>query len=140
MHRGSVLDLQNSVSHAMITLVMSDFLQDFSNVTIQFINLGGTIPFIFERMEYVTEVRTPNAPRDLRERMRNVYVDSGSMGPRALELGVQLFGSDRIMLGTDYPFFPTSRSQEVVDEANLTDDQKTMIRKTTAETLLEKYQ
>ncbi|SVE03478.1 uncharacterized protein METZ01_LOCUS456332 [marine metagenome] len=91
-------------------------------------------------MEYVTEVRTPNAPRDLRERMRNVYVDSGSMGPRALELSVQLFGSDRIMLGTDYPFFPTSRSQEAIDETNLTADQKTMIRKTTAELLLEKYQ
>lgn len=140
MQRASVLDLQNGVSHAVVTLTLSDFLKNFSNVSVQVINLGGTIPFILERMEYVVEVRTPDAPRDLARRLRRLYVDSGSMGARALELAVRVFGADRVMLGTDFPFFPTSRAQDAVEEANLTNEQKTMVRMTTAETLLDRYQ
>ena len=97
------------------------------------------MPFILERMEHVVEVRTPKVPRDLTDRLRRVYVDSGSMGPGALELAVKTYGADRVMLGTDYPFFPTSTSQDAVDAANLSDEQKLMVRTATAETLLEMY-
>ena len=34
---------------------------------------------------------------------RRLWFDSASMGPRALEMAVALYGADRIMLGTDWP-------------------------------------
>ena len=59
MYRTSVLNLQHDISHAVITIIMSDFLDDFPNVSVQVINLGGTIPFILERLQQVN--KSPDA-------------------------------------------------------------------------------
>lgn len=139
IHRISVLDLLNSASHAVITLALSDFLDDYKNVTMHVINLGGTIPFVFERMEHVLKVRTPDAPSSLRDRMRRLYVDNSSLGPNALELAVKVFGADRVMLGTDYPYFPDDYAQHSVSQANLTDEQRTLIRSGNAERIINLY-
>lgn len=139
MQRISVLELQNSVSHAVVTLALSDFLDDFSNVTVQVINLGGAIPFILERMEHVIRVRTPDEPSSLAQRLRRLYVDNASVGPNALELAVKVFGADRVLLGTDYPFFPNDYAQSAIDQADLTSEEKTMIRIGNAQRIIDLY-
>lgn len=139
MQRISVLNLQNDISHAVITLTMSDFLNDYPNVTVQVINLGGTIPFVLERLQQVLKLRTPDKTVSLTERLRKIYVDNGSLGPRALEVAVSAFGADRIMLGTDYPYFPTGDSCDAINDAAIDDAQKMQILNGNAISIIDRY-
>uniref|UniRef100_UPI0035C85C25 amidohydrolase family protein n=1 Tax=Planktotalea sp. TaxID=2029877 RepID=UPI0035C85C25 len=103
-YRLSALDLQNSAAQVALTVILSDMLDAYPRVTFQVVNLGGTLPFIFERLESIARHRNPDAPFPT-ERLRRIWYDCASLGPRALEAAVKLFGADRIMLGSDYPIF-----------------------------------
>ncbi|MFN4131403.1 MAG: amidohydrolase family protein, partial [Paracoccaceae bacterium] len=60
--RTSAVELQSQTSQVVLTLILSDLLDTFPNVRFQVINLGGTIPFIVERMESIARHRTPDRP------------------------------------------------------------------------------
>lgn len=102
--RTSAVDLQSQASQVVLTLILSDLLDTFPRIRFQVINLGGTMPFVVERMQAIARHRTPDRPFPT-DRLRRLWFDSASMGPRALEMAVALYGADRIMLGTDWPIF-----------------------------------
>src|SRR3970282_1837506 len=63
-------------------------------------------------------------PPDLRlpsERVKkpNLYVDCNSFGAKAIELGVDLYGADKIMFATDGTDFSTEWSNKAIAEARL---------------------
>ncbi len=111
--RASTVALQDSLTHAMITLMHADLEERFPDLTVQVVNLGGSLPFIVERMDHVAATRDAAgvAPSG---RLGRLYVDCASLGPRALALAVAVFGADRVMLGTDYPIFATTLAQDAV--------------------------
>ena len=112
------LDVQANVAHATATLLFSDFLDDYSNVTVHMANLGGTLPMVIERMEHVAETRGLDGDRPM-SRTRRLHVDCSSLGARALELAAAIFGADRIVMGTDCPIFSTDWTLAAIREANL---------------------
>ena len=63
--------------------------------------------------------------------------DCASLGPRALELAVQVFGADRIMMGTDYPIFTPHQVQHTVLAANISGEDKVLILHGTAQRILD---
>lgn len=103
-YRTSAVALQAQASQVVLTLLLSDLLDAFPRIRFQVINLGGTIPFIVERMESIARHRNPDLPFPT-ARLRRLWYDSASLGPRALEAAVALYGADRVMLGTDWPIF-----------------------------------
>jgi predicted TIM-barrel fold metal-dependent hydrolase len=103
--RRIVLETQSRLSECVMTLACSGLLDAYPEVSVQMANLGGTIPFLLERMQAVAETRA----EDLHARLRRCYVDTASFGPRAIELAVHAFGADRVVLGTDCPIFSTER-------------------------------
>ena len=115
--RHIVLETQARLSEVMMTLNFSDYLNPYPNVTVQIANLGGTIPFLLERMDEVARER-PGAPLPSMQPSR-CYVDTASFGPRAIELAVACFGADRIVLGTDCPIFDSARMLKSLAEARL---------------------
>jgi predicted TIM-barrel fold metal-dependent hydrolase len=92
------LAVQADVGEAMVTLLLSDFLDPYRNVTVQVANLGGTFPAVVERMDHTAQVRTPGAVLPS-SRARRVWVDCASLGRRAIEQAVAVYGADRIVLG-----------------------------------------
>jgi predicted TIM-barrel fold metal-dependent hydrolase len=106
--RRIVLDTQARLSEVMVTLNYSDYLDPYPNVTVQVANLGGTIPFVMERMDEVARAQRDRPPMPSQHRMR-VYVDTASFGPRAIAMAAACFGADRVVLGTDCPIFDTAR-------------------------------
>jgi aminocarboxymuconate-semialdehyde decarboxylase len=137
-YRASAVQLQSTVSQIVITLILSDLLESYPGVSFQIINLGGTIPFIEERMVAIAANRTPDNPFPS-ERLRQLYYDTASMGPRALETAVRCFGADRIMLGTDFPIFRGMSVSDLLDNAALNDSDRQQIARGTAETLIARY-
>jgi aminocarboxymuconate-semialdehyde decarboxylase len=133
-YRLSAVDLQSSAAQVALTVILSDMLDAYPNVTFQIVNLGGTLPFIFERIESIARHRNPNAPFPT-HRLRRLWYDCASLGPRALEAAVKLLGADRIMMGSDYPIFKDDPYAHAVLPADLTDTDKAQVTWKTAQDL-----
>lgn len=117
-HRRIVLEAQARLSKAMMTLNLSEYLDAFPNVTVQVANLGGTIPFLYERMDTVSLERAEGFGVTLTLPSR-CYVDTASFGSRAIEMAVACFGAERVLLGTDCPIFDTARLMNSLADTKL---------------------
>lgn len=124
--RRIVLAAQARLSEVTVTLDLSDFLDAYSNVTVQIANLGGSIPFLIERMDEVHR-DNPNGEPPPSQRLRACHVDTASFGPRAIEMAVACFGADRIVLGTDCPIFNMQSMLKAVADARLDADARNLI-------------
>lgn len=133
-YRLSAVDLQSSASQVALTVILSDMLDEFPNISFQVVNLGGTLPFIFERIESIARHRSPNEPFPT-DRLRRLWYDCASLGPRALEAATKLFGADRLMLGSDYPIFKDDPYSHALLPADLSDEEKHQIACKTAQDL-----
>ena len=136
-YRTSAVALQAQASQNVLTLVLSDVLDAFPRICFQVVNLGGTLPFIFERMESIARHRNADEPFPT-ERLRRIWYDCASLGPRALEAAAKLYGADRIMMGSDYPIFFDSPYDRAVRPAALDDEDKERIAGGTAAALLDR--
>jgi aminocarboxymuconate-semialdehyde decarboxylase len=132
--RTSGLELQGSISHMALTLLCSTLLDEFPDVEVQLVNLGGTLLFVLERLQAIAESR--GIPSVSPAKLRRLHYDCASLGPRALELAVKVVGADRIMLGTDYPIFTADPIAETVSQSALSDDERSLVLQGTASKLL----
>ncbi|MEM6322273.1 MAG: amidohydrolase family protein [Pseudomonadota bacterium] len=133
-YRLSAVALQSSIADMALTLVLSDAVSAYPNVSFQVVNLGGTLPFIVERITAIAAHRNPNAPFPL-ERLRALWFDTASLGPNALRAAIALYGSARIMLGSDFPIFKGNPG-DTVDGAGLDPATRAAISHGNAERLL----
>jgi predicted TIM-barrel fold metal-dependent hydrolase len=60
-------------------------------------------------------------------RARAVWVDCSSLGPKALEQAVAVFGADRVVLGTDCPIFDTARTIAGIQQSRLSAGDQAMV-------------
>lgn len=118
--RRIVLETQARLSSAVVTLSLSGLLDTYPRVTVQVANLGGTIPFLVERMDEVARKEQPAAPLPS-ERLRHgrVHVDTASFGPRAVAQAVACFGPERVLFGSDCPIFDPGRALAMAAVAGL---------------------
>lgn len=65
-----------------------------TDIPVVFAILAGGAPFQLERLD---------SRGDVAQVPPNVYLDTASYGPRALELAIASFGADRIVYGSDAP-------------------------------------
>ncbi len=136
-YRTSAVALQSQISQNVLTLVLSEVLDAYPNISFHVVNLGGTVPFIFERMESIALHRSPGEPFPT-EKLRRIWYDCASLGPRALEAAVKVYGADRIMMGSDYPIFQSDPYVSAVAPARLTDREREDVTSGTARRLLER--
>ncbi|TAK87712.1 MAG: amidohydrolase [Betaproteobacteria bacterium] len=132
------LEVQAEVSEAMITLLFTDFLDRYPNVSIHVANLGGTLPAVIERMDHTVRTRAPGTTLPS-ERVRRVTVDCASLGPHTLELAVAIYGAERIVFGTDCPIFRVDWTLAAVRQARLAEADRAAILSGNAERLLDRF-
>lgn len=131
------LAVQHEVGEAMVTLLLSDVLDSWPEVTVQVANLGGTFAATVERMDHMVQLRDPALPLPS-SRARRVWVDCASLGPQALRQAVALFGAGGVLLGTDCPIFDTGRTLRAVDAAGLPHEDRQAILQGNALALLQR--
>lgn len=120
--RMGTLDMQASLSSNMVTLCMTDFLDDYPDAKVQIHNLGGNIPYEMERMDHRCLLDTPDEELpSARFAKSKVYVDCNSFGPHAIEAGLRAYGPDRIVFGTDGTEFGVSWSTKALDDADISE-------------------
>jgi predicted TIM-barrel fold metal-dependent hydrolase len=126
--RNGTLDMQASLSSAMVTLCLTDFLAPYPDVTIQVHNLGGNIPYEVERMDHRSLLDTPEEELpSSRFRKAKVYVDCNSFGPRAIEAAVSLYGAERIVCGTDGSAFGVDWTRKALADARIGEEAREQI-------------
>jgi aminocarboxymuconate-semialdehyde decarboxylase len=83
---------------------------------------GSLIPYFVGRIDYFGEIR-PGSTGQLSaaagEHIRKLFVDTVCNWPPALKLALDFFGVDRLMLGSDRPFWPVSMAADVLDALQL---------------------
>lgn len=67
---------------------------------------GGTLPWLLPRLDTGELIKNPDTPPDALPSAlaRRLYSDSLTYDARSLMLAVQRYGTEHVVLGTDYPF------------------------------------
>ncbi len=126
--RNGTLDMQASLSSAMVTLCLTDLLAPYPDVTVVVHNLGGNIAFEVERMDHRCLLDTPQEELpSARFRKAGVFVDCNSFGPRAIEAAVALYGAERIVCGTDGTAFGVDWTQKALADARIDEAARALI-------------
>jgi predicted TIM-barrel fold metal-dependent hydrolase len=126
--RNGTLDMQASLSSAMVTLCLTDLLAPYPDVTVVVHNLGGNIPFEVERMDHRCLLDTPQEELpSARFRKAGVFVDCNSFGPRAIEAAVALYGAERIVCGTDGTAFGVDWTRKALADARIDEAARALI-------------
>jgi predicted TIM-barrel fold metal-dependent hydrolase len=69
------------------------------------------------------------------EHLQRLYTDAVCVWPPALRSTLDLLGPDRVMFGSDYPFWDAARTTATIDELGLDDDAAERVRRGTARRL-----
>ena len=95
-------------SRAACCLIFGGVLERLPKLKICMAHGGGSFPYTIGRIEHGFNMRpdlvatdNPHNPRDY---LKRLYFDSWVADPRALQYLLDTVGTDRVMLGTDYPF------------------------------------
>jgi aminocarboxymuconate-semialdehyde decarboxylase len=97
-----------------VQLMTSGFTEKYPRVRCILPHLGGTLPFLMHRLERIIRAKLPDKAA-LASFTKKFWYDSvNGFGP-ALRCACEVFGADRIVLGSDYPFFRDDDYQWQVD-------------------------
>ncbi len=101
-------------SLAICSMMLGGVFERFPRLRVAFAHGGGAFPFTLGRIEHAFHVRPdlvavdndkhPRSYLATKEKPAHFYVDSLVHDPAALTMLVQLFGAQRVALGSDYPF------------------------------------
>lgn len=96
------------ITRAICCLIFGGVLERLPKLRVCFAHGGGSFPYTIGRIEHGFNMRpdlvaTDNAVNP-REYLKRFWVDSVTHDPQALQYLLDLVGSERVMLGTDYPF------------------------------------
>ncbi len=92
---------------AAAQLIFSGVFEKFPNLKVVLAHGGGQFPYIFGRIEHGYQVR-PEAKEKVhhppRTFLKNFFFDTITHNPGALRYLIDFAGSDRVLLGSDYPY------------------------------------
>ncbi len=135
--RLGTLDMQASLSSNMMTLCYTDILDDYPNLRIHIHNLGGNIPYEIGRLDHRNLLDTPDEPMPSTRFVKpNLFVDCNSFGARAIEMGVAVYGAEKIVFGTDGTDFGCEWSDQELAAADIGDNARRAILHDNAAALL----
>ena len=127
---------------ATTRLIHGGVLEEFPALALCVVHGGGYLPFYSSRMDHAWRER-PEGRHRIPERppssyLRQVFVDCLVYDPAHLAFLVEQMGSDRVVVGTDYPYDMGFYDPVGLVEATpgLTDDDRRSIPGGTAATLL----
>jgi 6-methylsalicylate decarboxylase len=121
---------------AGLRLVLSGLTMRYPNIRIIVPHLGGTLPFLLERLDYITQhQQSIGAAAGFIEDMPSTYVrrlwfDTVNLHPAALRCACDSFGPQRLLLGTDFPYLLGTnfkRCITYIEEAGLPPEQAAAI-------------
>jgi aminocarboxymuconate-semialdehyde decarboxylase len=100
------MGMLTDTSIAATSLVFGGVLQQFPRLRICLAHGCGVFPWVYPRLRMAHQVWGSGPAEDADARMRSLWVDTLVLDPEHLRLLVHRFGADKVVIGTDHPFFP----------------------------------
>jgi aminocarboxymuconate-semialdehyde decarboxylase len=125
------------VSRAICSMIFGGVLERLPRLRVAFAHGGGAFPGTLGRIEHGFEARPDlvavDNPHPPSRYLKSIYVDSLVHDARALRLVLDVFGPERVALGTDYPFpLGEDRPGALIDSMNLAPAVRDRLRTGTA--------
>src|SRR5438105_5758862 len=125
------------VSLAICSLIFGGVLERLPGLRIAFAHGGGAFPGTLGRIEQGFHARPElvaiDNPRPPSAYLKSIYVHSLVHDARALRIILDVFGQERIALGSDYPFpLGEARPGALIDSLHLPPDARDRLRAGTA--------
>jgi aminocarboxymuconate-semialdehyde decarboxylase len=119
-------------SLALCSLIFGGVLERLPGLRVAMAHGGGAFPGTFGRIQHGFEARPDlcavDNSKSPREYLGRFWVDSLVHDERALQYIIELFGEDRVALGSDYPFpLGEDRPGEMIARAGLTERSKSKL-------------
>lgn len=91
-------------SLAVLQLLKADIPHKYPNIKIHVAHLGGALGFLMQRIEdnYAHWKAFPRSPT---EELKKMWFDTANFHAPALRCMIDTFGSDKLILGSDFPYF-----------------------------------
>lgn len=132
---GNLLGNPVETTIAAANLIFAGVMHRFPGLKVILAHGGGCVAALCGRWQQATATNRPGVPKlDLQplDAVRRFYVDSLVHSPSYLQTVIAAIGSDRVLLGSDWPF-PMGAPSAEHDLADLDASLKREIRKTNAE-------
>jgi predicted TIM-barrel fold metal-dependent hydrolase len=117
---------QVDLTWAALRLLASGALEACPRLTVIVANLGGVLTALSERPdEYWRRVHAGSTAmaQEPTRALRRLYFETASADSRTIALAASIFGSDRLLFGSDYPSFSLERGMRNVMDSGLPRDQ-----------------
>jgi aminocarboxymuconate-semialdehyde decarboxylase len=91
----------------MANLIFSGFMERFQNLNLCFAHGGGFFPYQIGRFEHGYHVRPEPKEKGSHpplETLKRFYFDTITFHPKSLDFLVDLVGSGKVLMGSDFPF------------------------------------
>ena len=116
---------------AVSRMILGGVWERFPELRMLVVHGGGYLPFYFARTDHAYQVRPEtrrHIPRPPSEYLHRLYFDTIVFAPAAVEYLVSEFGSDHVLMGTDYPFdMGQGNPIDFIRSASLSDTEHAMI-------------
>ncbi len=112
-----------------IQLIQAGFPARYPQMETILPHLGGTLPMLVHRLDELSR-RHVDITLNMYDAVRHFWYDTVNGFPPALRLACEAFGTDRILFGTDYPFWRDEAHQlamTYVHEIGLSEAEKSAI-------------
>lgn len=99
---------------AVLQLLKANIPQQFPNIKFHVAHLGGFLPFVMQRIEdnYNDWQAFEHSPW---QSLSQFWFDTANFHPQALQCSCQTFGSERLMMGSDFPYFQFDKYTRACD-------------------------
>lgn len=109
------LGMLTDTALAATALVFGGVLERFPRLRVMLAHGCGTYTWAYPRLRVAASLRGTHDLSRLDALTRRLYVDSLVFDPEHLRQLAHRFGSDRILVGSDYPFFPSQPQDGIRD-------------------------
>ncbi|HEY1275572.1 MAG TPA: amidohydrolase family protein [Thermoleophilaceae bacterium] len=103
---------------------------------------GAALPVLMERLDLELAALGGGGRLEapLSEQLRRLYVDAITPSPQALRLALDMFGVERVLYGTDEPFWTAGVCDTTLDRVDLAGEERELIESGNAERIFQLLQ
>jgi aminocarboxymuconate-semialdehyde decarboxylase len=113
------------VSVAASRLILSGVMERHPSLKVVLSHTGGALPYQSGRMDKNT--KAANLPRPASTYMKRMYSDTVSPHAMGMKFAIEYYGIEHVMYGTDYPCWDPATALELLDQINLSKEDRQKI-------------
>ncbi|MCI2415963.1 amidohydrolase family protein [Saccharopolyspora sp. K220] len=120
-------------SVTVLRLIFGGIMERHPDLKIIQTHGGGLLPYQAGRVDKNARQPLPLPPS---EYLKRIFVDTVTPQALTVRTALEFYGPDKVIYGTDYPCWSPRAATDVLDEAQLSPEQRTRIQSTNADAVL----